>query len=90
VRNTGSRRGADVVQVYARRLGSDRPARLSGFARVDLEAGRTAEVEVVVAPTSLAERDVVSHTMVVRPGRYELRVARHAADPGMIVEAVLD
>jgi hypothetical protein len=63
---------------------------LSGFARVDLEAGRTAEVEVVVAPASLAERDVGSHTMVVRPGRYELRVARHASDPGTIVEAVLD
>ncbi len=90
VRNTGRRAGADVVQVYARRLGSDRPARLSGFVRLELPAGRTADVEVVVPPASLAERDVGSHAMVVRPGRYELRVARHAADPGLIVEAVVD
>jgi beta-glucosidase len=89
VRNTGQRRGTDVVQVYARRLGSDRPARLSGFARVDLEAGRVSDVEVVVAPASLAERDVSTHAMVVRPGRYELRVAHHAADPGTIMEAEL-
>ncbi len=90
VSNTGSRRGADVVQVYARRLDSDRPARLVGFARVELEAGRTADIEVVVARPSLAERDVGSHSMVVRPGRYELRVARHAADPGITVGTVLD
>jgi beta-glucosidase len=89
VRNTGLRRGTDVVQVYARRLGSDRPARLSGFARVDLEGGRVADVEVLVAPASLAERDVTTHAMVVRPGRYELRVAHHAADPGTTMEAEL-
>ena len=31
----------------------------------------------------LAERDTVAHAMVVRPGRYELRVARHAVDVGI-------
>ena len=88
-RNTGDRRGADVVQVYARRLGSDRPPKLAAFVRVELEAGRSSELTVEVPDASLAERDVRSHSMVVRAGRYELRVARHAADPGTVTEVLL-
>jgi beta-glucosidase len=90
VRNTGGRPGTDVVQVYARRSGSDRPARLVGFARVEVDAGRSAEVVVRIRPAGLAERDVASHAMVVRPGGYEVRVARHAADAGIGLEVTLD
>jgi beta-glucosidase len=51
VRNTGSRRGRDVVQVYASRPGStvERPVRwLAGFAAVDADPGETVTVEVPI------------------------------------------
>ena len=89
VRNTGERAGSEVVQVYARRTGSSRPFRLGAFQRMELGAGEAAEVEVIVARATLAERDTDSHTMVVRPGRYEVRVGRHAGDEGTSAIVVL-
>jgi len=83
IANRGNRRGTDVVQVYARRRGTARPERLVGFHRVELDAGTTATVEVAVAHPALAVRDTDTHSMVVRPGTYEVRVARHATDPGI-------
>ncbi len=84
VHNTGDRDGSDVVQVYARREEATR-RRLVGFARVEVAPGARAAVEVVVPLDRLAERDVERHAMVVRPGRYDLWVARHAADPGHLL-----
>ncbi len=85
VRNTGGRGGTDVVQVYAHRAESDGPPRLVGFARCEVDAGETYVVEISIPLDRLAERDIDVHRMVVRPGRYELRVARHATDPGIQV-----
>jgi beta-glucosidase len=51
VRNTGSRRGREVVQVYASRPDSaiERPAKwLAGFATVDADPGETVTVGVLV------------------------------------------
>jgi beta-glucosidase-like glycosyl hydrolase len=86
LRNTGGRPGTDVVQVYASRRGSGRPSKLVGFGRVELASGRTATVDLAIAHAGLAERDVTSHSMEVRPGLYDLRVARHAADGGIALE----
>ena len=83
VTNTGGRRGTDVLQVYGRRLDPSRPQRLIGFRRVEIGAGETVQVDIDVPAAALAERDTVRHAMVVRPGTYEVRVARHAADPGV-------
>jgi len=90
LRNTGDRTGTDVLQVYVGRQHSPRPARLAGFARVEVGAARSVTVRLDVGLSSVAERDVVSHSMVVRPGRYQVRVARHAADPGITLEVVID
>ncbi len=90
VRNTGKRDGSDVVQIYAQRQGSARPARLVGFARIDIAAGAVADAEIAVVAASLAERDVASHSMVVRPGRYRLSVAHNATDPGISLEVDLE
>ncbi len=89
VRNTGERAGSELVQVYAHRTGSSRPFRLGAFQRIKLGAGEAAEIEVIVARDRLAERDTDSHTMVVRPGRYEVRVGRHAGDEGTSAIVVL-
>jgi beta-glucosidase len=83
VANTGHRPGRDLVQVYARRRHSDRPFRLVGFALVEVEPADHAQVTVPVPAEALAERDVMEHAMVVRPGTYDIRVARHAGDPGI-------
>jgi beta-glucosidase len=51
VRNTGSRRGREVVQVYASRPGSaiERPAKwLAGFAAVDADPGETVTASILV------------------------------------------
>jgi beta-glucosidase len=81
VHNTGHRAGTEVVQVY-----SAEPARLVGFARVEIAAGEANAVEIVVPFERFAVRDVSRHAMVVRPGRYTLRVARSAADAGIALE----
>ena len=78
LRNTGSRRGTDVVQIY-----SADPPRLVGFARARVGPGETAELAISVPFETLAVRDVERHAMVVRPGTYELRVARSAVDEGI-------
>ncbi len=88
LRNSGARPGADVVQVYGRRRDPSRPERLIGFQRVEIEAGEAVFVTLDLPTSTLAERDTDHHAMVVRPGSYGLRVARHASDPGvaMVVE----
>jgi len=51
VRNTGARRGREVVQVYASRPGSavERPAKwLAGFAAVDADPGETVTVGILI------------------------------------------
>jgi beta-glucosidase len=51
VQNTGSRRGREVVQVYASRPGSavERPAKwLAGFAAVDADPGETVTVGILI------------------------------------------
>jgi beta-glucosidase len=86
VRNAGSRPGCDLVQVYAHRRGSHRPQRLVGFGRVEIDAGATASIDLTIAFFSLAERDVATHSMVLRSGCFDLRVARNATDPGIELE----
>jgi beta-glucosidase len=86
VRNSGTRPGADVVQVYGRRVGSDRPERLVAFRRLELGAGQRWSATLTVDLAALAERDTKAHDMVVRAGRYRFRVARHFEDPGVVVE----
>jgi hypothetical protein len=75
--------------VYARRRGSDRPERLVAFGRVEVDTGATGSLDLAIALSSLAVRDVQAHSMVVLPGRYGLRVARHATDPGMVLEVAV-
>jgi beta-glucosidase len=87
VRNAGDRRGTDVLQVYVHRAGSSRPARLAAFDRFELEPGATTTVSLAIELSTLAERDIESHSMIVRPGVYEVRVAHHAADPGIGLQA---
>lgn len=82
VTNTGQRDGTDVIQLYAGRPADrTRPARrLVGFARVEVPAGATMDVELRIPWSRLAVRDPDTHTWVLPSGTYILTVGRHSAD----------
>jgi beta-glucosidase len=89
VRNTGARDGTDVLQVYGHRLDSSRPERLVAFQRLEIGAGAVGPVHLTVPAHAFAERDTELHALVVRPGNYELRLARHATDTGISAQVRL-
>ena len=79
--NTGDRDGADVVQVYAELPDAGAPRRLIGFARIEVAAGASADVEIR-CPTPFV-RDPVAHSLVpVTP--IALEVARYVGDPARV------
>ena len=80
LRNTGSRPGKQVVQVYASRPGSavERPQRwLAGFAVVTAEPGQVVDVPVEIHARTLRHWD---GGWVVEPGGLTLSVGAHAGD----------
>jgi len=81
VTNTGARHGADVVQVYAHRAVASvtRPvAQLVAYARVELDAGESAEVRFTVPASRLAYSDRALRR-VVEAGEVELRLGPSCA-----------
>ena len=86
VKNTGSRAGAEVVQVYvhpvAPRLPRP-PQELKGFCRVDLKPGETKTVAVTLGADAFAFYDPAKKGWRVAEGSYELLVGaslpRHPA-----------
>ncbi|MFJ8655599.1 glycoside hydrolase family 3 C-terminal domain-containing protein [Streptomyces rochei] len=83
VRNTGSRAGREVVQVYLSRPHSavERPERwFAGYATVRVEAGRTASAEVVVGPRALRHWSEADRGWATEPGPYRIAVGRSAGD----------
>jgi beta-glucosidase len=83
LRNSGARAGREVVQLYLARLDSaiDRPLMwLGGYASVQAEAGRTAEVIVPVDRWALRHWDEKAADWAVEPGRFEVRIGRSLGD----------
>ncbi|MFB4277414.1 glycoside hydrolase family 3 N-terminal domain-containing protein [Nonomuraea sp. MTCD27] len=81
VRNTGSRSGAEVVQLYLHDpvAQTTRPeVRLIGYARVPLEAGEAARVTFTV-PADVTSFTGVHGRRIVEPGEVELRLGRSCA-----------
>jgi beta-glucosidase len=83
LRNTGSRPGKEVVQVYVADLEASvpRPPReLKGFAVVRLEPGATAELTLALEDRDLGYWDEARHSWRIEPGRFEIQVGRSARD----------
>ncbi|MGQ4381653.1 glycoside hydrolase family 3 C-terminal domain-containing protein, partial [Streptomyces sp. SAS_267] len=81
VRNTGPRRGREVVQVYlAGPPGPpDRPERwLAGYAAVSAEPGERATVSVRIPPRALRHWAEDEHAWRTRPGAYRVLAGRSA------------
>lgn len=82
VTNTGSRAGAEIVQLYAHcQSAIDRPKlQLVGFARVELEPGESKTVTIPVKHEQLAYFNTDTQTFDVEEGTVDLHVAASSAD----------
>jgi beta-glucosidase len=92
LRNTGARRGREVVQVYASREDGavERPARwLAGFETVDADPGEEVTVSVTVPPRAFEHWDVEAGGWALEPGRFRLAAGRSAADQPVSTEITL-
>jgi len=92
VRNSGKRRGREVVQVYLEAPDNDprRPLRvLAAFGTGDAEAGAVAEVRLTLPGRSFARFDETSSTWAWRPGTYTLRAGRSSRDLRLSSEVVM-
>ncbi|MGI6724896.1 MAG: glycoside hydrolase family 3 C-terminal domain-containing protein [Christensenellales bacterium] len=83
LRNTGSRAGAEVAQVYVapQTKGAFRPAHeLKGFEKVDLQPGEAREVRIALDRRSFALYDAQAADWVVEEGTYLIEVGAHSRD----------
>jgi beta-glucosidase len=83
VKNTGTRDGGEVVELYMHDGHSkiDRPAHeLKGFQRVDLKAGASKTVEFKLDRASFAYWDTAKKGWVVEPGEFEIQAGSSSRD----------
>jgi beta-glucosidase len=91
VKNTGSRAGDEVVQLYVQHLGSiaERPRlELKGFKRVRIEAGMERDVTLELMPRDLAYWDAVRHTWRVE--KEQVRVLAGGSSDKLPVQGVVE
>ncbi|MGD0990114.1 MAG: glycoside hydrolase family 3 C-terminal domain-containing protein [Candidatus Sulfotelmatobacter sp.] len=77
VRNTGARKGAEVVQMYVADPSAmvDRPVReLRGFERVELAPGESKTVTFQIDRRALSFYNTETHGWIAQPGRFEVFV----------------
>ena len=83
LRNTGSRAGAEVIQVYAScpDTAVDRPVRwLAGFAKTGAAPGEEVTTDIPVPLRRLAHWDTADGAWAVEPGKYRLTIGRSSRD----------
>ena len=68
LKNTGTRDGEEVVQLYAAFQGDDAARRLRGFDRIFVKAGETANVELIVPAEDLTTWNTDAHAFT-SPGK---------------------
>jgi beta-glucosidase len=82
VKNTGTRAGADVAQVYVADVNASvprPPKELKGFAKVSLEAGQTKRVTIDLDRRSFSYYDASASKWRSDAGDYEILVGRSSA-----------
>jgi beta-glucosidase len=74
VKNTGSRNGTEVVQVYVRDVAdAEGPLKsLRAFQRVEVKAGQTASIRIPLTEKTFELFDPQTNTVHAHPGRYEI------------------
>ena len=80
LKNTGSRDGEEVVQLYAKFKNDDASKRLRGFERVAVKAGETVPVEIVIPAEDLKLWDSQNHQWAFRGKKVKLMVGASSQD----------
>ncbi|GAA3485395.1 beta-glucosidase family protein [Streptomyces yanii] len=83
LRNTGTRPGAETVQIYLAPTDdtAERPARrLAGFARVEAAPGESAEAVIELDRRAYEIWDETAYDWTLVPGTYEVQAARSLGD----------
>ncbi len=83
VRNSGSRAGAEVVQLYVHDVKSsvDRPVKeLKGFARVMLDPGQARNVSFTLDKSALSFYSAAKDEWVAEPGAFEVWIGASSRD----------
>ena len=84
IKNTGNRKGADVIQVYANFNGNSNfgtlNKRLVGFKRVELEPNEEQTVDIPLSYRSLSYYDESNHQYLVDGKNITLQVSTSSAD----------
>jgi beta-glucosidase len=83
VKNTGSRVGEEVVQLYISDLKSSvsRPVKeLKGFEKISLQPGEQKTVTFTVDKAALSFFDAAKHDWVAEPGKFEALIGASSAD----------
>lgn len=83
VTNTGSRAGAEVVQLYIsdKKSSLPRPLKeLKGFSKVNLAPGETANVSFDIDIDALSYFDPDAHKWVAEPGRFTAHIGSSSGD----------
>ena len=91
VRNSGTRAGREVVQVYASRADSrvQRPHRwLVGSAVVDVAPGEVTQAVATLGDHSFRNWDSSTHAWTTEPGRYQLHAGRSVNDTPLSAELI--
>ncbi len=90
VQNTGSREGAEVVQLYIAPASCEveRPAKeLKGFEKVTLKPGESKVVRFTVSDDDLSYFDAPSHKWVAAPGEYGVLIG--TASDNIVLQGTL-
>jgi len=82
VKNAGKRSGTEIVQVYIRKIGDiDGPLKtLKAFQRVEIGAGKTANVAISLDPSAFEFYSWDERAMTVAPGEYEVLYGNNSVD----------
>lgn len=83
VKNTGTREGREIVQLYVsdKKSSLPRPVKeLKGFQKVELSPGEAKEVQFTIDKKALSYFDDTKHAWVAEPGKFEAIIAASAAD----------
>ena len=83
VKNTGSRAGEEVVQLYIHDIKSTLPRpikELKGFEKISLQPGETKNVSFTVDKSALSYFDPDKHEWVAEPGDFEAQIGASSTD----------
>jgi beta-glucosidase len=91
VKNTGSRAGVEIAQVYASLPASagEPPQRLVGWSRVALEPSESRQVTVTVDSKLLSVFDEDTNSWKLIPGRYTFRVGSSSRNLALTADLTL-